>query len=675
MALIDTGATVSITDLDLEITPETLYIEGLNGKTVFHKSVSVPLMLSDSDKVYWTEFWVGNNSVGTIIGVDILKELEDDVLLSEDKLVLGCNETIRLSHSGPHHERCAVAEPVGLTETRPEWKFIISKFSEVWAKDKYDCGLAQIQPLSIPGLMHVAKRQYPLKNEAREGADIVVDELSKRGIIVPCSSPTNSPMWPVRKPDGSWRLTIDYTALNAVSEKVHPLVANPATILHEIGAEHCHFTALDISNGFWTCPLAKEDQGKFAFTSRGRQWTWSRLPQGFCNSPTLFHQVLASFIDPVRKQIENDGSVVLQYVDDILIASPTKFKHLTAVQTVLNALQNGGFKVNLKKAQLALPEVTYLGQIVGVHGRRITPERVKAIELLKPHTVTGLRQVMGLLNYSRQCVSEYTELSKPLTEALKGGKPGADLIEWTEEMEEAFVSIKETLASSPALRHADSTRPFHLWTWVGNRSYSAALGQKVPGRSSYGMVGYYSTPIPVSMAGQHPCLLICDCAEWAVKSTENIVTHQKVILHTRHQILKLLTNTRLGSISNQRRAKWEATLLSKNVEIQIDIETAINPASLLPDEGTVHNCARLIDTDCQSPLQSEPLADAMNLFVDGSSFHEQGKRFTGWAVVNEHGETVDCGSLSGGGAQVAELVALTRALQHSNAKHPEEQSL
>lgn len=642
---------MSITNIDLETTSESLYIEGLNGKTVYHKSVPVPFSIANSENVYWTEFWVGKNTVGTIIGVDILRELEADVLLSKDKLVLGCNETIRLSQSGPHHEKgCAVAETVSITETRPEWKFVISKFPEVWAKDKFDCGLAQVQPLSIPGPMHEAKRQYPLKNDARIGAENVVKELHKRGIVIPCSSPTNSPMWPVSKPDGSWRLTIDYTALNAVSVKMHPLVANPATILHEIGSEHCYFTALDISNGFWTCPLAEEDQAKFAFSCGGRQWTWSRLPQGFCNSPTLFHQVLASFIDPIRKTVETDGSVILQYVDDILIASPTKFKHLTAVQTVLKALKNGGFKVNLKKAQLARPEVTYLGQIVGVHGRRITPDRIKAIiELPKPNTVTGLRQVMGLLNYCRQYVSEYTELSKPLTEALKGGKPGPELIDWTEEMEDAFVSIKETLASSPALRHADPSRPFHLWTWVGNKAYSAALGQRVPGRNSYGMVGYYSAPIPVSMAGQHPCLLTCDCAEWAVKTTEDVVAHQKVVLHTRHQILKLLTNTRLGSISNQRRAKWETTLLSKNVEIKIDCETAINPASLLPDEGTAHNCVQLLEEDSQSPLHSEPLPNAMNLFVDGSSFHEHGERFTGWAVVNEHGETVDCGSLSGGG--------------------------
>ncbi|KAL0167261.1 hypothetical protein M9458_039105, partial [Cirrhinus mrigala] len=280
------------------------------------------------------------------------------------------------------------------------------------------------------------------------------------------------------------------------------------------------------------------------------------------------------------------------------------------------------------------------GQIVGIHGRCITPERIKAIiELPKPNMVTGLRQVMGLLNYCRQYVSEYTELSKPLTEALKGGKPGMELIEWTEEMEEAFVNmqmLEKTFIHGPG--------------------------------TSYGMVGYYSMPIPASMAGQHPCLLICDCAERAVKATEEIVAHQKVILHTRHQILKLLTNTRLGSISNQRRAKWEATLLSKNVDIQIDAENTINPASLLPDEGTAHNCAQLIEEDTRSLLGTDPLPHAMRLFVDGSSFHEDGQRYTGWAVVNEHEETVDCGSLSGGGAQIAELIALTRALQFGRGK-------
>ena len=32
------------------------------------------------------------------------------------------------------------------------------------------------------------------------------------------------PMQPVKKPDGSYRLTIDYTALNAVTPKITPIV-------------------------------------------------------------------------------------------------------------------------------------------------------------------------------------------------------------------------------------------------------------------------------------------------------------------------------------------------------------------------------------------------------------------------------------------------------------------
>lgn len=80
---------MSITNIPFETISDSLYIEGINGKNVHHKSVPVPLTLADSDNVYWTEFWVGKNTVGTIIGVDILKDLQADVLLSKD------NETMQ----------------------------------------------------------------------------------------------------------------------------------------------------------------------------------------------------------------------------------------------------------------------------------------------------------------------------------------------------------------------------------------------------------------------------------------------------------------------------------------------------------------------------------------------------------------------------------------------------
>ena len=40
-----------------------------------------------------------------------------------------------------------------------------------------------------------------------------VQELEKVGIIRPAHSPYNSPIWPVQKSDGTWRMTVDYREL------------------------------------------------------------------------------------------------------------------------------------------------------------------------------------------------------------------------------------------------------------------------------------------------------------------------------------------------------------------------------------------------------------------------------------------------------------------------------
>ena len=65
----------------------------------------------------------------------------------------------------------------------------------------------------------------------------------------------------------------------------------------------------------------------FAFESHdpeegySRQLTWTRLPQGFKNLPTIFGKALHDGLGEYRK--EHPGLTLLQYVDDILIAADT----------------------------------------------------------------------------------------------------------------------------------------------------------------------------------------------------------------------------------------------------------------------------------------------------------------------------------------------------------------
>jgi len=122
--------------------------------------------------------------------------------------------------------------------------------------------------------------------------EVTLNSLFRQGVLRPIATHVNSPLWPVRKSDNSWRATVDYRVLNKNIPACAPTVAGVADLLGEIPASAAVFTVLDISNGFWSVPVRKENQYKFAFTKKGQQYAWSCLPQGFHNSPNIFHQCM-----------------------------------------------------------------------------------------------------------------------------------------------------------------------------------------------------------------------------------------------------------------------------------------------------------------------------------------------------------------------------------------------
>ncbi|CAM5106395.1 unnamed protein product [Eretmochelys imbricata] len=81
------------------------------------------------------------------------------------------------------------------------------------------------------------------------------------------------------------------------------------------------------------------------------------LAQGFKNSPTLFGQALARDLE----EWDNEEALLLQYVDDLLIATVGQTPCLKATVSLLNFIGLRGYRVAWSKAQIALPEVRYLG--------------------------------------------------------------------------------------------------------------------------------------------------------------------------------------------------------------------------------------------------------------------------------------------------------------------------
>ncbi|RMB97029.1 hypothetical protein DUI87_26476 [Hirundo rustica rustica] len=83
----------------------------------------------------------------------------------------------------------------------------------------------EIQNPEIP----VQVKQYPIALEGWKGLKPVVENSVHQGVLESCVSPHNTPILPVKKPDGSYRLVQDLRAVNQRTITHFPGVAKPDT--------------------------------------------------------------------------------------------------------------------------------------------------------------------------------------------------------------------------------------------------------------------------------------------------------------------------------------------------------------------------------------------------------------------------------------------------------------
>ena len=78
------------------------------------------------------------------------------------------------------------------------------------------------------------------------------------------------PVWPVRKPDGSWCVTMVYIELNRVTLSLYAAVRSIAALtdplIHEVGSYHY---VVHLANAFFSVDIAQESQEQFAFMWEG----------------------------------------------------------------------------------------------------------------------------------------------------------------------------------------------------------------------------------------------------------------------------------------------------------------------------------------------------------------------------------------------------------------------
>ena len=154
-------------------------------------------------------------------------------------------------------------------------------------------------------------------------------------------------------------------------------------------------------------------------TSSGMLWEWLVMPQGLTNAPATFNRCVTNLLRSAREFAPS-------YCDDVFVHSRDMDEqtdvevHRLHVRKVLTLLRKHKLYANLKKCIFAASELPLLGCIMGKHGVRPDPEKIKAITNWPvPTDVKGLRKFLGQAAYLHKFSHNYAEMTVHLSRLLK----------------------------------------------------------------------------------------------------------------------------------------------------------------------------------------------------------------------------------------------------------------
>ncbi|XP_029384988.1 uncharacterized protein LOC115060953 isoform X1 [Echeneis naucrates] len=406
-------------------------------------------------------------------------------------------------------------------------------------------------------------------------------------------------------------------------------VPNPYVVLTNLAPLHKWFTCIDLANTFFCLPLVEDRRDIFSFTFKGTQWRYTCLPQGFALSPGLFNQVLKN----VSECELPEGVTLVQYVNDLLLAAPTAVTCLEATSRVLFYLARAGFKVSKSKPQVTHKQVTFLGRVLSQKGASLSPvHRTTILHHPRPQKVKDMLSFLGLTGYSRQYVPNYTRLTQPLRACIReqGMRNLNSDVVWSQEVEQSFIALKQTLATAADLATPDYSCPFFLNDSGTGGVMNGVLFQKKRGERKVLM----HVSVMLDRMERHPqCTQHATGLAKLIQKTAHIVMGHSLKVLTAHSVVAYV-HSQAFTLTSLRQQKLSKVLDAPNITYTHE---GINMAERI-GVGEPHICKEQVAKEgkVRPDLQAEPLEGRVNLYTDGCCYRDEKEGLkAGYAVVQE----------------------------------------
>lgn len=118
-----------------------------------------------------------------------------------------------------------------------------------------------------------------------------IQELLNKCVIHPFTSPCVSPIVLVPKKDGTWRMCVDFHALNKITIKNHYPLPRIVHLLDQLRYAK-YFTKLDLWIGYLQVRRVEEEIWKTAFKTKQELFEWLVVPFVLTNAPATFMRLM-----------------------------------------------------------------------------------------------------------------------------------------------------------------------------------------------------------------------------------------------------------------------------------------------------------------------------------------------------------------------------------------------
>jgi hypothetical protein len=212
--------------------------------------------------------------------------------------------------------------------------------------------------------------------------------------------------------------------------------------------------------------MSREDGKHTAFVTVDGLYCYVVMPYGLKNAlPTFVRAMSKTFGDLIRDKVE-------VYVDNIVVKTKRGSTLVEDLTLVFDKLWATRTKLNPDKCAFGVSAGRLQGFLVSHRGIEANPEKIKAIEAMRPLArIKDVQKLTGSLAALSRFISRLAERALPFFKLLRKSVP----FSWTEEAEQAFQELKQHLVSLPILVAPEPGEPLYLYIMAVVEVVSMAL--------------------------------------------------------------------------------------------------------------------------------------------------------------------------------------------------------